>query len=308
MSKAKRRPKLIKVALWVALAFFLTFIGRCCYEVFFTNRDIVVTYSQNYYNQYLDDVGFRYSLETSNVASAKVVQKDTTGSLITVEQKYEKVADLSSDTVDFDTDNKNLRTIITENEAVIQMENFSGLKGNRSLVMSIGVMPDNFDALVEQVQQIGEIKSFNVTKVDKTGEYRGLIAQQETLKKTRESYVDIKKMAGEIKDLLMLEEKILEVEAKLQDLGVDLGIFSTEYSFCTINFNLLEATKHTISVRFVLSCAKSSLSWTLTAFAVILFVVAAALFALWIILLLLNNIKLPPKATEDGSDMPENKE
>jgi hypothetical protein len=283
--------------------FLLVFICRCCYEVFFTSRDIVVTY-----NQYLDDVGFRYSLETSNVASDKIIQKDTTGSVITVEQKYEKVADMSSSTVDFETDNKNLRAIIAGNDAVIQMENFNGLKGDRSLVMTIGVMPDNFDILVEQIQQIGAIKSFNVTKVDKTGEYRSLIAQQETLKKTRDSYIDIKEMAGEIKDLLMLEEKILDVEAKLQDLGVDIGIFSTEYSFCTINFNLLEATKHTISVRFVLGCAKSSLSWTLTVFAVTLFVVAAALFALWIILLLINNIKLPPKANDAGADMPENRE
>ena len=103
-------------------------------------------------------------------------------------------------------------------------------------------------------------------------------------------------MGGEIKDLLLLEDRILEVEAKLQDLGVDIGVYSTENSFCTINFALRETAQYAISIRFVLSCAKSSLTWTLSVFAVTLFVVAAALFALWIILLLVNNIKWPSRA------------
>lgn len=300
----KNHRKIKRTFYLLAAVFIVTFLLRWAYEIYFSYNDVIINY--NY-----AAVNFPYELESSgrvnNVASAKISQKDYSGQNITIDQKYEKTANISSSTTSFEEHNRSLRTAIDNSEAVIQMENLTGLSGAQSLTMTIGVMPERFDGLVEEIKTIGSLKSFTVNKVDKTSEFRSLMAQQETLKNTLESYLAIKEKGGNIQDLLLLEDKILEVERDLQNLGVDLGIYSSENSFCTVNFTLNETNRQEISLQFVFTCAKRSVFWTSAAYALGLFIVFAVLAATAALLALLGFIK---KATapdaEDGGKNEEN--
>jgi hypothetical protein len=287
MRKKDNSSLIFKAAGMLLVAFALTFACRCIYEVYFSRNDIVLSYP----NYMRDGYELLSISKVSNVASDKVIQRDASGSSIMIDQKYEKIADISASTTDFDRDNQNIRRMITDSEAVIQMENLSGLPGARSLKMTIGVMPDRFDSIVELIGDIGEVVSFNVNKADKTAEFKALIAQQETLKKTRESYLEIKKMGGDIQALLLLEDKILEVEGMLQSMNVDIGVYSEENSFCTVNFSLSEATGRSISVRYILQSVRSSFFWTLSAHALLILVVLSALLAAWVGIYLIDKIR-----------------
>lgn len=304
MYKTGFRSKLKRFIIYFIIAFIVVFALRFCYEMYYSRHNIVqyngggVRYELAVQNGVSQDL---YSVK--NVASAKISQKDSyTGQSIAIDQKYEKVANLATSSSSFEDDNQKLRQTIQNYDAVIQMEKLFGLKGSQTLIMSIGIMPDRFDDLVESIKEIGNLRSFSVDKIDKTDEFRKLIAEKETLLKTRAAYEAIKERGGDIKDLLMLEDKILEVEARMQSLGVNLGSFSSENSFCTVNFSLTteytQASGSHISISAILDCAFESLVWTLILFVVVTTVGVFFVVALLIIILVAIKFqKLLPKET-----------
>lgn len=295
MSKTmKLNTALMKKAIIAFLLLFVvTFMARTAYELMFTGRDITVTYDQNYSNYEVTSSEKDY-MAKSNVASERISQ-NVDGQTVNIDQKYEKTANISSMSDHFTEDNATLRQIIESNGAVIQSEKLNGLTGKRTLEMSIGVMPDKFDVFVDQIQNIGEVKSFNVNKVDKTNEYRELMAQKETLQKSIDSYTEMKARGGEIKDLLLLEEKILETQEKIQDLGISLGVYSSENSFCTILFSMQEvrmaAAEGDISVRFVLSCVSSAFLWTVFFYFSAFVFTIGTLLGIWLVLFIFLKIR-----------------
>lgn len=305
------RAKLKRFIIYFIIAFIVVFALRFCYEMYYSRHSIVQHYGGGTRYELAPPAASQSSYSVKNVASAKVAQMDiTTGRSITIDQKYEKVANLTASSAKFDEDNQKLRQTIAGFDAVIQMEKLSGLKGNQTLVMAIGVMPDKFDDLVESVKEIGNLRSFSVDKVDKTDEFRKLMAEKETLLKSRQAYEAIKERGGDIRDLLMLEDKILDVEARMQSLGVNLGSFSSENSFCTVNFSLatehIQAAGSRISYSTIIDCAFESLVWTVLCFTVVISLMVFFMVALLIVVLVLMKFqKLMPKeaAATDSEDV-----
>jgi len=308
VSVDKRKMK--KIIIWVIISFVIVFILRFCYEVYFSRRDVLIQYGGTTANTALHLDSLNYTGKSSNVASERIQQTDLSGHSIIIDQKYEKTANISSNTTKFSDDERLLRQVIGNNEAVVQSENLRGIEGNRVLSMSIGVKPDNFETLVAHVNDIGDVTSFMMNKVDRTEEYLQLIAHQVTLEKTRDSYIEIRDTGTGIQDLIMIERLILDVERELQDLGVNMGAFSTEYSFCTVNLTISEKSGMTaISLRYLLSCARESFVWTFILFIGTGFSILCILFGIWLILLLLNVITNITKKDASGqSETEDNKE
>lgn len=296
MEQQQKWQRVKRLSLLLLLAFVLVFLLRWAYELVFSGKDIVIRYdSGNISSEYYDKSG------QSNIASSKIRQMDSAGHEIMIDQKYEKTANIASLAKNFASANETLRGIIQEHDAVIQLEKLSGLEGSQRLEMAIGIIPDRFDSLVESVREVGELRSFSVNKVDRTAEYRNLMAEIETLNRTKESYNALKERGGNIQDSLLLEEKILEVEHSLQSLGVDMGLFATENSFCTVNFTLQEIAGGNLSVRFALTCAKRSALWTLGTFAIVLFLLLAALCCVYFFVSLTGRIRKGPQPSAPSS-------
>jgi len=283
------RQKMKKIFIWLIIAFMGVFILRGCYEVYFSRRDMVIQYdgAETAFN--FDSVS--YMEKAQNVATERISQTDLTGQSFTIDQKYEKTASLSSNTTGFSEDERKIRQVINNNEAVIQSENMRGIEGSQVLALGIGVKPDNFETLVAQIREIGEVTSFMIDKVDRTEEYLRLLAEQATLEKTRDSYIQIRDTGAGMQDLIAIEGLILGVERELQNLGVNMGVFSTEYSFCTVNLTLREQSGiSAISLRFVLRCVGDAFTWTALLFLGVGLSVLGVLFGIWLILLLLSVI------------------
>jgi hypothetical protein len=166
----------------------------------------------------------------------------TTGqkSVAHVDQKYEKVAAVSSRSSEFASDEGRVRAAVTAQKGVIQVEQSSGLEGSRYLYLGIGVPPDRFDGLIAEVRKIGQLTSIQITKKDKTNEYQDLNAQRVSLEKSRAALITIKAQGGRLDEMVNLEKRLLELEESIQKLGVRLGEFDSENEFVTVQFTLVE--------------------------------------------------------------------
>lgn len=206
---------------------------------------------------------------------------------INVDQKYEKTAMIQSRSGKFEDDEKNLRDKIKSYNAIIQYEENSGKKGDRELHMMIGIPPEKFDTFYIDVLKIGRIKSKEVTKIDKTNEFKNLNARKASLESMRQSLLDIKRQSGRIEEYVNLQNRILEIEQELQSLGVSLGDFDEENEFCTVRFSLMETYEIQVSM---LHRVKVAFEWALEKALLILCIVAAAAFFSFFLLLIIDKV------------------
>lgn len=196
-----------------------------------------------------------------NYASAKIAVEQTPAGAQVVEQKYERVSQIESRTEHWDPDIAAVKLAVEGANALVQQENSYGLEGARVLSLSLGVIPDAFDPTVQTLKSIGELRSANVVKTDRTADYRVLEAQRLSLEKTRDGLARLRDSGAQLSDRIELETRILDIERQIQELGVSLGDFSELNSFCTIHFVLRETNRGAWGAR-LLDALLSALGWT----------------------------------------------
>lgn len=240
--------------------------------------------------------GFEFS--SKNYASEKKVAS-VEGQAPSVDQKYEKVASVASQSQSFDEDEKRLREMAVNYNALIQYEQNFGLAGRRRLNLAIGVPPSHFDAMVAKVKEIGKTVSFRVDKTDKTNEYKDLNAKKVSLEKTRDALIALKSKGGRIDESINLENRILEIESELQALGVSLGEFDKENEFCTVKVTLEEgAAAIKTSIPFI-HRVKVALEWTVRIYLRIVAMLFVIVFIALGVTMLLEKLKWLPAVTKD---------
>lgn len=266
-----------RMAKWYILTFVLLFLFRIIYGYVVVN----VGASNEYFNDFFSnatDLRKNYASEKMMGKTDVSVQASAASS-----QKYEKTATLKSKTNEFDRHGSVIKEKVKDYEAIIQYEQSLGNKGQRQLHLMIGVNPDRFDDFYKEAQIIGSMVSTEVVKVDKTNEYKQLNAQRESLEKTLISLIDLKNKGGQIADFVALHDKILEIEERLQGLGVELGNFDQENEFCTIKMSLYEGELRTAKISFI-HRVKVALSWTVRIYFYLVF--ASFFFFLSVLVLL----------------------
>jgi hypothetical protein len=212
--------------------------------------------------QYFDKGGLSNessaSVRKANYATERILVPQGPAQQV-LDQKYERVADIRSSSSDFDADSKRIRAIAAAASAIVQRENANGLPGSRVLALSLGVVPAAFDSTVESLRAVGKIKSITSSKTDRTADFMALEAKRSSLEKTRDGLKALRRTGAALSDLVALESKILEIEGQVQELGVSLGDFSENNSFCTIDVALQEAAPR--GAGRILTAALDSLGW-----------------------------------------------
>jgi hypothetical protein len=268
---------------WLLGLFLLLFIFRLFYGYVAADTSRIGDSSSDFFGS-LGSVRKNYASEKSS-PKIDISQANAVAS----SQKFEKTAALKSKSSEFEQDEKLTKARAKSFNAVIQYEQNLGQKGSRQLHLLIGVAPTLFDSFYIEMQKIGSIKGAEVTKVDKTNEYKQLNAKKASLEKTLQSLVELKSRGGAIADYVTLHDKILEIETQLQELGVELGNFDAENEFCTVKFSLYEgATEKGVS--FV-QRVKVALEWTIKYCAILIASFLAASILVLVILLIINKLK-----------------
>jgi Domain of unknown function (DUF4349) len=280
-----RRKKIIRIVKLFLLGFTILFAFRLLYG--YVDGSAKGNEENEYISDFFDNMeslkrnyaSVRYSKSESKGGNEKITTVMPSGS----EQKFEKIASLKSKTANFEKDEKNLRDYVKKFNSLIQYEHNEGNAGNRELHLSIGVPPENFDLMLVELKKTGTIKSIQVTKTDKTNEYRNLNAQKASLEKTRAVLVELQNKDGKIDEYIALSNRILEIEQQLQELGVSLGDFDTENEFCTVHITIVEGKF--IPIGFM-HRVKVSLEWTINYYCLfslmVLFASGAAFFIVWV--------------------------
>lgn len=245
------KKRLKTMIFWMLIGFIILFAFRLMYG-YTKNFDYIPNQPQ-----FFDNI----SNSKRNYATKKYEVKSNTAdqSAIKVDQKYEKIAEIKTKSSNFEKEEKFSRETIKRLNALIQFEQKSGNKGYRKLNLVIGVPPENFEVLYNQLITVGKVQAKQITKKDKTNEYKELNAKKQSLEKVRTSLIELKSKGGKIEEYMGLENRILEIEQQLQRLGVSLGDFDDENEFCTVQFSLLEGKEIKIGI---MQRVKVALEWT----------------------------------------------
>jgi len=246
------RKRLKKTAFWLVALFVVLFLFRLAYGYTKTFDD---SPSQSQFFESISNSRKNYASKEYK----KVKSSNPSQSAIRVDQKYEKIASIKTKSNNFETEEKASRSTIEKYDALIQFEQKSGNTGYRNLNLVIGVPPENFDSLYSRLIKIGKVQAKQITKKDKTNEYKELNAKKFSLEKIRNSLIELKTKGGKIEEYMGLENRILEIEQQLQGLGVSLGDFDDENEFCTVQFSLLEGKVVKIGI---MQRIKVALEWT----------------------------------------------
>ena len=254
MSELMKR-RLIKGLVIFGAGFLILFIFRFIYG--FKQYP-----NQSQYHPQQQFTGNVFDYRVSNIASSKLAVKgDIPSASYSVDQKYQKIATLNSQTSHFTEDEKTIRSLVKKYDALIQFEQNTGLPKARLLHLAIGVPPAQFDAMIDELKIIGELIGININKTDKTNEFKELKGERSSLEQTRNALIALKANGGKIDEFINLENRILEIEEKLQKLGVQLGDYDATNEFCTVKLTLTErgpALKISLLHRI-----KVALEWTI---------------------------------------------
>lgn len=286
------KKRILKTAGWMILGFVALFGFRLAYSYSekssYDEEDGVFDFVSDELvsrRNYASD-SYKYRKEVS-LAQA---ENTAVASTVDVSQKYEKTATMRSKSTQFEEDEKLLKKRIKDFNAIIQYEQNTGNKGNRRLSLMIGVKPEKFDSFYVVLKKIGNIKQADITKVDKTSEYKKLNAQKVSLEKVRESLIQLKNQSGKIDEFINLENRILELEEQLQDLGVQIGDFDEENEFCTIKFSMNEG-KAPVALS-LMHRLKVSFEWALTEYFWIVLVLTIITGFCYLFLLAIDKLRI----------------
>ena len=264
--------------------FLVLFVFRFIYGYLETNSNNSFDNSGDFFSS-IQNLRKNYASEKSMKMSEPSVSQNPSSNFAS-NQKYEKTASLKSKTSNFDEDKMKLEKTTKDFKAVVQYEKNEGKKGNREIHLLIGVNPILFDSFYIQIQKIGALKATEITKIDKTNEYRQLNAKKISLEKTLTSLNELKSRGGAISDYVALHDKILEIEKQMQELGVELGNFDSENEFCSIRFSLYEgASEKQISL---LKRIKLTFEWTIQFYSALLGVLLLLSLFIFICLLIID--------------------
>ena len=273
-----------KTIFWLAALFVFLFVARLIYGYYYpgTARNNGVTLLGS------DD----FSVSRKNYASEKIkgesAPQQQQQPSFSQSQKYEKVATLRSKSSQFEADDARLKAMVKGFGAVIQYEQNTGNTGQRSLNLLIGVKPERFDSFYIEIQKIGQILSKSITKTDKTNEYLQLNAKRISLEKTRNALLELKSRGGQIDEYIGLENRILEIEGQLQDLGVQIGDYDEENEFCTVRFSMYEGESSEISLAQRL---KVAFEWTVKYYALMMLGLIFGLVAALVLQTILEKVR-----------------
>ena len=155
-------------------------------------------------------------------------------------QVFEKTGQLQSATTDFDGDRAKLLAVLNDKKTIVKYERTRGLSPRRSIHVALAVKDDAFDGVMEGLKVIGELRFAQVTKADRTQEFRSLFAQKESLQKHLQALTRLRESKAKVDEFINLEGKILELQKQVHTLQIRLGDFATEESFSNIAFSLSE--------------------------------------------------------------------
>lgn len=162
------------------------------------------------------------------------------------DRKITKSASLSLETEnrEFKAAEEKLKVIIKASSSFLLNENVNQyeeeLEGYHQGWYQIKVETKRYDAVIKQLKEIAEVKSFNENNQDITGVYKNLKTELELEKSRLLRYQQMYKEAQNMADKITLNDRIFEQERTIKYLEEALANKDLQVDYSTIYVNLAE--------------------------------------------------------------------
>jgi hypothetical protein len=156
-----------------------------------------------------------------------------------VSKKIIKNGEMTIQVGDIKKAQNQVQTILKNNKAYIQKENFSNTDVDDNLEITIRVPHQNFDALVNSFSDgVGSVLSKNISSDDVTQEYTDVSIKLGNKKIYLEKYRDMLKSAKTTKDMLEIQENIRALEDEIDIAEGRLRFIDDQVNYSTLNLSL----------------------------------------------------------------------
>lgn len=157
----------------------------------------------------------------------------------TVSKKIIKNGDMRIQVGDIKKAQGQINSILKNNSAYIQKEEFQNTDTDENLDIVIRVPHKNFDALVNSFSNgVGAVLSKNISSDDVTEEYTDVSIKLANKKIYLEKYRDMLKTAKTTKDMLEIQENIRALEDEIDVAEGRLRFIDDRVNYSTLNINL----------------------------------------------------------------------
>lgn len=282
------KKKIITIIILSLSFFIILFLSRMIFSSF-NSSNTIQQFDFNQMTHQSANVDTYGQSKIKNYAT-KRLNKSTTTITQSIDQKYEKIAKINSTTAEFENDEKKIKSYIEQYNGLTQHEKNTGLPGSRYIELIVGIPPENFDKAVNTIKKIGNLKTIIINKIDKTNEFKKLNVSNNSLIKTRDALLTLKRRQASVEELINLENRILEIENRIQEIGVSIGEFDEVNEFCTVEFYLKEQIP-VASVIPLLSTIKNSFTWTIKWYIIIHFTLIIVLIFAFILIVVFEKFK-----------------
>lgn len=157
----------------------------------------------------------------------------------TVSKKIIKNGDMRIQVGDIKKAQGQINSILKNNSAYIQKEEFQNTDNDENLDIVIRVPHKNFDALVNSFSNgVGAVLSKNISSDDVTEEYTDVSIKLANKKIYLEKYRDMLKTAKTTKDMLEIQENIRALEDEIDVAEGRLRFIDDRVNYSTLTINL----------------------------------------------------------------------
>ena len=206
----------------------------------------------------LSDGEFEYSPESAyNGVSSEarsVETDDTTNTLSQIDtEKLVYRCDMQFDTEDYNSSINELKNLMNKYGAFLEYENEwnnGGSKNTPSLHnynATIRIPVENYQAFLDGIGNLGDLKNKSQNVENLSQEYSDLSAELEVLEAKRDSYISMMKEAKTLDDmesLLMIDERLTEVEVSINRIKTRINNINNDVSFSYITITINEVREY----------------------------------------------------------------
>lgn len=148
-----------------------------------------------------------------------------------------------------------LKSIVGSSDSYLLNENVNRYGTQRKSYYSgsytIKVDTKKYDAVIAQLKDIGEIKSFNENEKDVTGTYTSLEIELEIEKERLVRYEEMYSQAQEVEDKINLNDRIFNQERRIKYIEDRIANIDKKVDYSTVYFRMDEKRSEYANVVFV---------------------------------------------------------
>ncbi len=170
------------------------------------------------------------------------------------QSKIVYTANIRVESLEYDESKTRIRAAISEAGGFIESEsesdnsygwyNENASSGTRTLYMRIRVPSASFESFLSGMDGVGKVMSRSTNAENISKRYASTKTYIESLEIEQKRLLEMMDQAVEIADMIMIEERLTEVESSLNDYRTQLASMDTDVSYSTVDLQLTEVRRY----------------------------------------------------------------